>query len=116
MVDNVVSKSPRITFAYPKVGEKNSATRLGGVISAGREGAVARPARRPREHYLPHADWTPDGSHILVQQFNGCKRNCGVAGRSQHGKAKAVFTEKDAAWLENENPSAVARRRQELRG
>ena len=35
LVDNVVSKSPRVTsFAYPKVGERNSAARLG-VIPVG---------------------------------------------------------------------------------
>ena len=24
----------------------------------------------PREHYLPRMEWTPDGSQLLVQQFN----------------------------------------------
>ena len=48
LVDNVVSKSPRITsFAYPKVGEKNSATRLG-VVPAGGEVDDAAFLRRVR--------------------------------------------------------------------
>ncbi len=106
LIDNVVSKSPRITsFAYPKVGEKNSATRLG-VISV--DGGKVRWLDLPgdtREHYLPHADWTPDGSQILVQQFNRIQTELRVWRIDPaKGQAKAVFTEGDAAWLENENP------------
>ena len=107
LVDNVVSQPPRITsFAYPKVGGKNSATRLG-VIPTGGGGKVQwldLPGD-PREHYLPHADWTPDGSQVMVQQFNRLQTELTVwRADPVTGKAKAVFTEKDAAWLENENP------------
>ena len=106
LVDNVVSKSPRITsFAYPKVGEKNSATRLGVIPAGGGKVQWLDLPGDPREHYLPHADWTPDGSHILVQQFNRLQTELRVwRVDPATGKAKAVFTEKDAAWLENENP------------
>ncbi len=106
LIDNVVSSSPRITsFAYPKVGEKNSATRLG-VIPAG--GGTVRwldlPGD-PREHYLPHADWTPDGSQIVVQQFNRLQTELRVwRVDPSTGRARHVFTERDAAWLENDNP------------
>ena len=24
----------------------------------------------PRNHYIPHAEWLPDGKRLLVQQFN----------------------------------------------
>lgn len=106
LVDNVASKSPRITsFAYPKVGEKNSATRLGVVPAAGGKVQWLDLPGDPREHYLPHADWTPDGSHLLVQQFNRLQTELRVwRVDPATGKSKAVFTEKDAAWLENESP------------
>ncbi len=106
LIDNVVSKSPRITsFAYPKVGEKNSATRLGVIPAAGGKVQWLDLAGDPREHYLPHAGWTPDGSHLLVQQFNRLQTELRVwRVDPATGKATAVFTEKDAAWLENENP------------
>ena len=106
LIDNVVSKSPRITsFAYPKVGEKNSATRLGVLPAAGGKVQWLDLPGDPREHYLPHADWTPDGSQVLVQQFNRLQTELRVwRVDPTTGKAKAVFTEKDAAWLENENP------------
>jgi putative heme-binding domain-containing protein len=106
LLDNVVSKSPRITsFAYPMVGEKNSATRLGVVPVAGGKVIWLDLPGDPREHYLPVADWSPDGSQILVQQFNRLQTELRVwRVEPTTGKAKVVFTETDAAWLENENP------------
>ncbi len=106
LVDNVVSKSPRITsFAYPKVGEKNSSTRLGVVPVGGGEVKWLDLPGDPREHYLPHADWVPNGSQVLVQQFNRLQTELRVWSLDPvTGVAKAVLTEKDAAWVENENP------------
>ncbi len=106
LVDTVVSKSPKVTsFAYPKVGEKNSATRLGVVPAGGGKVQWLELPGDPREHYLPHADWTPDGSRVMVQQFNRLQTELRVWSADPiTGQAKAVFTETDAAWLENENP------------
>ena len=106
LVDNVVSKSPRVTsFAYPKVGEKNSAVRLGVIPAGGGKVRWLDLPGDPCEHYLPHADWTPDGSQILVQQFNRLQTELRVwRADPTTGMAKAVFTETDTAWLENENP------------
>lgn len=106
LIDNVVSKVPRITtFAYPKVGEKNSATRLGVIPVGGGNVQWLDLPGDPREHYLPQADWTPDGSQILVQQFNRLQTELTVWRVDPGtGLAKPVFTEKDTAWLENENP------------
>ncbi len=106
LVDTVASKTPKITtFAYPKVGEKNSATRLGIVPAAGGKAQWIEFPGDPREHYLPHADWTPDGKSVLVQRFNRLQTELTVwRVDPATGKGKAVFTEKDSAWLENENP------------
>ncbi|MFO0851290.1 MAG: DPP IV N-terminal domain-containing protein [Gemmataceae bacterium] len=106
LVDNIVSKSPRVTsFAYPKVGGTNSATRLGVVPAGGGAVRWLDLPGDPREHYLPHADWTPDGSRVMVQQFNRLQTELTVwRADPSTGQAKAVFTEKDSAWLENENP------------
>ena len=106
LVDSVVSTTPRVTsFAYPKVGGTNSATRLGVVPAAGGAVRWLDLPGDPREHYLPHADWTPDGAHVLVQQFNRPQTELRVwRADPATGKAAAAFTEADAAWLENENP------------
>lgn len=106
LVNAVETNSPRITsFAYPKVGEKNSATRLGVVPARGGAVCWLTLPGDPREHYLPHAEWTPDGSRILMQQFNRLQtelRTWLVDPKS--GKPHPVMTETDTAWLENENP------------
>lgn len=106
MVDNLVNKTPRvISFAYPKVGGKNSATRLGVVPATGGKVRWLDLPGDPREHYLPRADWTPDGSRVMVQQFNRLQTELTVFRVDPaSGQAKPVFTEKDSAWLENENP------------
>jgi|GEM_PF-35047 len=110
LVNNVESNSPRITsFAYPKVGEKNSATRLGVIPVCGGTVRWLNLPGDPREHYLPHAEWTPDGSRILVQQFNRAQTELRVwlidpHCDSQTAEPRLVLTETDAAWLENDNP------------
>lgn len=106
LVDNAAGKTPRVTsFAYPKVGETNSATRLGVVPAAGGAVRWLDLPGDPREHYLPHADWTPDGSHVLAQQFNRLQSELRVwRADPATGKATAAFAEADPAWLENDNP------------
>ncbi|MFN0055768.1 MAG: S9 family peptidase [Planctomycetales bacterium] len=106
LINNLDSNSPRITtFAYPKVGEKNSATRLGVISAAGGPVRWLELPGYPREHYLPHAEWTPDGSRILVQRFNRLQQELVVwLADPQSGQSRLVMTETDRAWLENENP------------
>ncbi len=72
MINNTDAKYPKLTsFPYPKVGEQNSATRLGVVSVASGAPSVKwiNLPGDPREHYLPHADWRNDGS-IVIQQMN----------------------------------------------
>lgn len=106
LVNNTVANTPKIqTFAYPKVGEKNSATRLGVVpIAGGKTQWIDLPGD-PREHYLPHAEWTPDGKFILAQQLNRLQNELRVFRIDPTTlKPTLIFTETDAAWIENENP------------
>ncbi|MBS0261294.1 MAG: DPP IV N-terminal domain-containing protein, partial [Planctomycetes bacterium] len=106
LVNNVVSNSPRIsTFAYPKVGDKNSATRVGIVAATGGTVRWVNLPGDPREHYVPHAEWTPDSSRILVQQFNRLQTELKVwLAQPADGAVQPLLTETDAAWIENENP------------
>ncbi len=106
LINNTDSSEPRIvSFAYPKVGQKNSATRLGVVSAAGGSVRWIDLPGDPREHYIPHAEWTPDGKHILVQQFNRLQTEQKIfIADPMTGKVRHVMTETDEAWLENENP------------
>lgn len=106
LLNNTDGTYPKIiSFPYPKVGEKNSATRLGVVKVSGEPVRWLEIAGDSREHYLPHAEWTPDGSQLLIQQFNRLQNeNRVILADPISGKARSVFTESDEAWIENDNP------------
>lgn len=106
LINNTAGNYPEITsFPYPKVGETNSATRLGVVAAAGGEVCWIDLPGDPREHYLPRAEWSPDGKHILVQQLNRLQnRNRVMLADARTGSTRDVLTETDEAWLENDNP------------
>ena len=92
------------TFPYPKAGEKNSAVRLGVVSTGGGAVRWVNIPGDPREHYLPCAEWTPDGKGVLLQQFNRLQNTQRVMlADPTTGEAKAVLTETDDAWVENRN-------------
>ncbi|MBK8038613.1 MAG: S9 family peptidase [Verrucomicrobiaceae bacterium] len=92
------------TFPYPKAGEKNSATRLGIVSASGGAVTWLKVPGDPREHYLPHAEWTPDGQSVLLQQFNRLQNTLHVMRADPTtGETKLILTETDQAWIENNN-------------
>jgi dipeptidyl-peptidase-4 len=93
------------TFPYPKAGEKNSATRLGIVSASGGAVTWLKVPGDPRENYLPHAEWTPDGQSVLLQQFNRLQNTLHVMRADPAtGETKLILTETDQAWIENDNP------------
>lgn len=106
LLNNTESNYPRvISFPYPKVGETNSATRLGVISVTGGNVCWLKIPGEAREHYLPHVEWTPDGTQLVVQQFNRLQNtNRVMLADPQTGETRPVFTETDGAWLENENP------------
>lgn len=106
LLNNTDDTYPQIlSFAWPKVGETNSATRLGVVSADGGAVCWLQVPGDPREHYLPHAEWTPDGAQVLIQQFNRLQNeNRVLLADPQTGAVRLLLTETDPAWLENENP------------
>ncbi len=105
LLNQTDSKDQRLTtFPYPAAGEKNSATRLGVVSASGGDVRWLEIAGDPREHYLPKAEWTPDGKGVLVQQFNRLQTTLKVMlADPATGKTKRVLTETDKAWVENKS-------------
>ncbi len=105
LVNHADGRYPRITnFPYPKAGEKNSATRLGVVSAAGGGITWMNVPGDAREHYLPHAEWTPDGKTVLLQQFNRLQNTLNVMRADPAtGATQLVFTETDKAWVDNKN-------------
>lgn len=92
------------TFPYPKAGEKNSAARLGVVAVGGGAVTWLKVPGDPREHYLPLAEWTPDGKSVLLHQFNRLQNTLHVMlADPATGQTKTILTETDKAWVENKN-------------
>lgn len=71
LINNTDTLHPQITaFAYPKVGETNSACRVGVVKASGGKTRWFRPTTDPRNHYIPRMEWAKDSRHVLFQQLN----------------------------------------------
>lgn len=106
LINNTDSNTPQLkTFAYPKVGERNSAVRLGVVSADGQALQWLNLPGDPREHYLLQAEWTPDGQQILVQQSNRAQNQLQIwLADPQSGDVRLVMTETDDAWLDPVNP------------
>lgn len=101
--DNSYSKP--IGIRYPKVGEQNSAARIGVVGVTGGEPKWLDVPGDPRNHYLAQMEWTPDGKQVALQQFNRLQNtNRVMFADPQTGATRTILTESDPAWLENENP------------
>ena len=105
LVNQTDATYPILTsFPYPKAGETNSAVRLGVLPVTGGTPTWLKIPGDPRQHYLPAAEWTPDGKQILVQQFNRLQNTLVVRlADPRSGDVKSLLTETDQAWVENKN-------------
>jgi dipeptidyl-peptidase-4 len=102
LLNNTDSLYPQITaFAYPKVGETNSACRVGVVKASGGRTRWFRPNADPRNHYIPRMEWTEDSRRVLFQQLNRLQNtNQVIAGDPRTGATQVRFTDRDDAWVE----------------
>ena len=109
MIDNTSAKySKTIRFAYPKVGERNSAGRVAVVSLANRNDLNVQWLNvegNPREHYIARMEWMPDSQQLILQQFNRLQNiNRVMIANAKDGETRSVLTETEDTWLENENP------------
>ena len=106
--DNLYSQVQVIP--YPKVGEQNSAVRVGVVSASGGETRWLSVPGDPREHYIAQMDWAGTASlqtsspEIVLQQFNRLQNtNRLMSANAKTGDVQTLLTETDAAWVENSN-------------
>lgn len=101
LVNNTDSLYPKLTqFKHTKVGQKNSAVRLGVLNLATTETKWIQTEGDPRENYLPRARWL-DANEILIQHLNREQNNNKVLIASANdGTVRTLFTDTDNAWLE----------------
>ncbi len=102
LVNSTDSLYPQITsYAYPKVGETNSACRGGVVPATGGATQWFNPNPDPRSHYIPRMEWSSDSQRILFQQLNRLQNtNQVISGDPQTGETQVIFTDRDDAWVE----------------
>ena len=102
LVNNTDELYPVITsYAYPKVGQTNSACRVGVVKADGGRTRWFRPSDDPRNHYIPKMEWTEDSKAVVFQQLNRLQNtNEFIRGEARSGDLQTLITDRDDAWVE----------------
>jgi dipeptidyl-peptidase 4 len=102
LINNTDSLYPKTTsYPYPKVGQTNSACRVGVVKTAGGRTRWFHPSADPRNHYIPEMEWTKDSRHVLFQQLNRPQNtNQVLRANAQTGKTDVLLTDRDDTWVD----------------
>jgi len=99
LVNNIDALYPTVmNIRYPKVGEMNSACRVGVVGVGGGETKWLDVPGDPRNHYIARMDWVVDDA-IIIQQLNRLQNTNRVLIKESHEGIRNVFTDRDDAWL-----------------
>lgn len=102
MVDHVSGLYPKLQqFGYPKVGQRNAASRIGIVELS--TGAItwAQVPGDPRNHYLARMDWTNRADELIVQQLDRAQTsNRVMLVQRSDGAARTILKENDPAWVD----------------
>jgi dipeptidyl-peptidase-4 len=89
------------TFQYPKVGQKNSACRVGVISSGGGQTGWLDVPGDPRNHYIPKMDWAKNSREIVLQQLNRLQNtNKVMLADACSGCVRTILTESDQAWVD----------------
>lgn len=102
LVNDTDSLYPEITrIPYPKVGQKNSACRVGIVKASGGPTRWIHVSKDLRDHYIPRMCWADDSKSVMLQQLNRLQNTDEViAADVRRGTGRAVLCERDDAWVE----------------
>lgn len=102
MINNTDSiYSYTIPVQYPKVGEDNSACRVGVVSASGGDIHWMSVPGDPKNNFIPRMIWMNDSKYVLLQHLNR-KQNTNqlMKCNAATGETVTIFTEKDEAWLD----------------
>jgi dipeptidyl-peptidase-4 len=102
LIDNTTALYPNlIPIPYPKVGETNSASRVGIVSSTGGPTRWLEVPGDPRNHYIARMNWANSSDEIVLQQLNRLQNtNLVMLGDIRTGKMRTILTERDDAWVD----------------
>ncbi|UCE50012.1 MAG: S9 family peptidase, partial [Phycisphaerales bacterium] len=93
---------PKITsFEYPKVGQMNSACRVGVISSRGGKTRWFEPSDDLRNHYIPRMEWAENSKQIVFQHLNRLQNTNEITlGNVRSGKMRKIMVDRDEAWLD----------------
>ncbi len=102
LVNETDSLYPRVTILkYPKVGQRNSACRVGVADVKGGPTRWLEVPGSPRNHYVARMDWAAGPQQIVLQQLNRLQNtNRVMLADARSGKVKTILTERDDAWVD----------------
>ncbi len=90
-----------VPVQYPKVGEENSAARIGIVPAAGGPTRWLDIAGDPREHYIPRMEWAAGSTEVILQRLNRLQNTDEVIlADARTGAVRTVLTERDSTWVQ----------------
>ncbi|MCH8045039.1 MAG: S9 family peptidase [Planctomycetes bacterium] len=101
LINNTAGPYPKLTrFCYPKVGEKNSAGRIGVVGTAGGATRWMNVPGDPRNHYIARMDFSEHDGQIVLQQLNRLQNTIRLMRADpKTGRVKTILTDRDDAWV-----------------
>ncbi len=96
--DSIYSKI--IPIQYPKVGEKNSAVRIGVASAAGGKTTWMKVEGDPRNNYIPRIQWADNSEQVVMQYANRAQNQYQIlSGEAATGSIKKLYEESDPAWI-----------------
>ncbi len=102
LINHTDSIYPRLkAIKYPKVGEENSASRVGVVSAQGGKTLWLDVPGDSRNHYIARMDWADNSDEIEIQQLNRLQNaNKVMLADSRTGNLSTMLTERDDAWVD----------------
>lgn len=102
LINNTDGLYPTVKwFAYPKVGQQNSACRVGVLTMATGQTRWMDVPGDSRNHYIARMDWAENSDELVLQQLNRRQNtNRVMLANAKLGDVRTLMTETDDAWVD----------------
>ena len=103
LINNTDELYPTVSrFPYPKVGEENSAARVGVISLATKKTVWAKLPGVAKDMYIPRMDWANNSEQIIVQHMNRKQDTNDVYyADAETGEITTALIEKEQAFIED---------------
>ena len=102
MIDNVTGLYPKLTiFGYPKVGQRNSACRVGVRSLSSEETVWVKSSEDLRNNYIARMHWSERSGGLIIEQLDRAQEtNSVMRVNVEDGSVNVILTERDEAWVD----------------